>query len=172
MFCGLTNFAHTLESHVNNRLFFLVQLSDFGKEGRKEGGEKKYIFIYTLCQGTKPWFISLVLTSVCMCRAGPWPPEWTEALTSLLCLGADKEECVRGREPIYASFRYSLYSPRRRHTRSDLKHGATLVWSSYRKVGGKDKILRRRFNTIATLFSLFSLMLSQVISLQTCVLER
>lgn len=44
--CGLTNFAHTLHSQVNNGLFFLVQLSDFGKEGRKK--EK------SLCQGVKP----------------------------------------------------------------------------------------------------------------------
>lgn len=127
--CGLTNFAHTLESHVNNRLFFWVQLSDFGKEGRKE---EKNIYLYPL-PGYEAMIyhrsFSPVLTSVCMCRAGPWPPEWTEALTSLLCLGADKEECVRGREPIYASFLYSLYSPRCRPTRSDLKRGPTLVWS-------------------------------------------
>lgn len=34
--CGLTNFAHTLENQVNNGLFFLVQLYDFGKEGRRK----------------------------------------------------------------------------------------------------------------------------------------
>lgn len=34
--CGLTNSAHTLESRVNNRPFFLVQLSDLGKERTKK----------------------------------------------------------------------------------------------------------------------------------------
>lgn len=37
--CGLTNVAHAPESQANNRLFFLVQLSEFGKEGRR--GKKK-----------------------------------------------------------------------------------------------------------------------------------
>lgn len=44
--CGLTNSAHALESQANNRLFFLVQLSDFGKEDRKKTP--------CLCQGVKP----------------------------------------------------------------------------------------------------------------------
>lgn len=40
--CGLTNSAHALESQANNRLFFLVQLSDFGKEGRQKKKKKPH----------------------------------------------------------------------------------------------------------------------------------
>lgn len=63
--CGLTNFAHTLENQVNNGLFFLVQLSDFGKEGRK----KK-----CLCQGMKPWFIIGASAHFWY----PWAVAWAE----------------------------------------------------------------------------------------------
>lgn len=69
--CGLTDFAHTLESQVNNGLFFLVQLFDFGKAGRKE--EKKYARYEAMIYHRR---LSPVLISVC--RAGPWNPEWTE----------------------------------------------------------------------------------------------
>lgn len=86
--CGLTNFAHTLESQVNNRLFFWVQLSDFGKEGRRRRKKKASARVqsHDLSSELQPSFdIRLHVQSWALASRVNW------GLTSLLCLGADKK---------------------------------------------------------------------------------
>lgn len=90
--CGLTNFAHALESQANNRRFFLVQLSDFGKEGR----QKKRNMPLPGCEA----MIYHCRFSLILISGQYHVQEWALAsrvngdLTSLLCSGGDKNSVL------------------------------------------------------------------------------